>query len=193
MSQLPDELVRYLNNAPPRLHALIKKSNNDELYDLLDRNSARREVAWPIIHALWEVRKKRGFTQYIPRTDREMENLLETALQITRTMPGHLKAKLSTGGEVRRKKNREGRSYFDKYTRIKTGAINAALTGFIGHPLSEPYFILRVFSPFEQTMYFTLAQTELAFASWQNVAEQATGARPISMFPEPSSFQDAAE
>lgn len=193
MSQLPDELIRYLNDAPAQLRNLIRDATDEELCDLLDRNAARRNVAWPIVHQLWEVWEKRGFTRYIPRTDREMESLLETALQITRTVPSRRKVGLSTGGEVRRKEKREGRSYFDKYTRIKTDAINATLTGYIDHPLSDPYFMLRVYHPYEQTMHFTLAQTELAFALWQIVADQALCIRPIAPLADPSPFRDAAE
>lgn len=198
MSQLPNELIRYLNDAPAQLRNLIRDATDDELYDLLDRNAARRNIAWLIIHELWEVRELRGFTRYIPRTDREMESLLETALQITRTVPKHTEADLIHGFKTNRSEHRADRLYFDMYTRIQPNsknpaALNATLTGYIDHPLSEPYFMLRVFLPYEQTMYFTVAQTELAFALWQIVADQALGIRPIAPLADPSSFQDAAE
>lgn len=83
--------------------------------------------------------------------------------------------------------------YFDKYALIEKPPVKAVLAAYMDHPLGDPFMILEVKAPYKQELRFTLAQTQLAFALWQIVADQALGIRPIAPLADPSPFRDAAE
>lgn len=191
MSNRPEKVLNYLRSCKVPFRDYVRSADNEALLDLLKRNSRNEQIVCVSVDELFNRKETAGLSRYVPHTSKDIEALLEPALRITRGVSKNPKEKLILGGEVRRSKKRQIRAYADLYTLIDTTLVNATLTGYIVHPLSDPFVMLRMKRPFEQELCFTLAQKELAFASWQIVAEQALGLCPISPLPDP--FQDAAE
>ncbi len=193
MSNRPHNVLYYLKHSKPQLRNYISSANDNALHDLLKRNSHDEGIVCLSVDELYRRKETAGLSRYVPCTGQDVEALLAPAVAITKKVSINPDEALILGGEVRRSEKRQTRFYFDQYTLIKTARLAATFTGYIDHPLAEPFIVLRVKRPFEQELHFGLAQAQLAFASWQIVADQALGLRPISPLPDLSPFQDAAE